>query len=366
MLTVENLRVAYETESGPVAAVDGVGFTVGKGEFFTLLGPSGCGKTTILRSVAGFETPQGGSIAIGGAPVFDAARGANVPVHKRDIAMVFQSYAIWPHMTVAENVGFPLAAQGIKAADARPRIRHALEMVGLGALLDRPATQLSGGQQQRVALARAIAKNASLLLLDEPLSNLDAQLREQMRGELAALQSRLGTTTLYVTHDQEEALSLSGRIALMQSGRIVEVGTPRNLYYQPRRLFTARFLGRTELFPCTLARRGPGEVVAETSFGTVSCMAPADVEMGRATLMIRPEHVCLVSAGEGRLNVFDGVVRGAVFLGRVVEYEVELRGGPIRVQALSGEPHEPGARVRVHLPSERCVAMAEPAGAAGA
>ena len=318
MLGVAALGVAYEGPAGALRAVDGVSFEVAAGEFFTLLGPSGCGKTTTLRSVAGFETPEAGRIAIGGAPVFDAAARLNVPVHRRDFAMVFQSYAIWPHMTVAENVAFPLAAAGIGAAAAREKVGQALDLVGLGALARRPATQLSGGQQQRVALARAIAKDAKLLLLDEPLSNLDAQLREQMRAELAALQARLGTTTLYVTHDQEEALSLSGRIALMKDGRIVECDTPQRLYYRPRRLFTARFIGRAELFPATVKERRGGEATVETAFGRLVCAAPEAAGSGAATVMLRPEHATLAPADADLPNVFEGRLRDAVFQGRVV------------------------------------------------
>ncbi|MCW5773356.1 MAG: ABC transporter ATP-binding protein [Rhodospirillaceae bacterium] len=359
ILDVTGLEVAYAADTGPVRAVDGVGFALRKGEFFTLLGPSGCGKTTTLRSVAGFEAPTAGTIAIAGRTVFDGAGGTSVPVHRRDIAMVFQSYAIWPHMSVAENVAFPLAAAGLRGRAARVRVQQALDMVGLGALIDRPATQLSGGQQQRVALARAIAKNAALLLLDEPLSNLDAQLREQMRGELAALQARLGTTTLYVTHDQEEALSLSDRVALMRNGRIVECGTPQALYYRPQKLFTARFIGRAELVPCTVRQRANGTAELDTPLGTVVSRAAAAEGPRTATLMLRPEHVAIVPEGADLPNRFPGTVRAAVFLGRVAEYDVELAGLRLKLQSLSTRLHEPGDRVTLHVPPERCVVIDE-------
>ena len=359
MLEVAGLSVEYRAETGVIRAVDDVSISVGKGEFFSLLGPSGCGKTTTLRSVAGFETPSQGAIAIGGRAVFSARERIAVPVHRRDIAMVFQSYAIWPHMTVGENVAFPLSAAGVRARAARGRVERALDMVGLGALLHRPATQLSGGQQQRVALARAIAKDAALLLLDEPLSNLDAQLREQMRGELAALQARLGTTTLYVTHDQEEALSLSDRVALMQNGRIVECGTPRDLYYRPRRLFTAQFIGRAHLIPCTVLRRAGGSALLETPLGKIESSGAAAEGPGGATLMLRPEHLSIVPPGADLPNQFPGTVVEAVFLGRAIEYDIDLAGRRMKLQAPSTHPHERDERVMVHAPPERCVLIDE-------
>jgi iron(III) transport system ATP-binding protein len=359
MLAIAGVSVEYRADTGLVRAVDDVSVGVEKGEFFTLLGPSGCGKTTTLRSVAGFETPSAGTIAIAGRTVFSARERIAVPVHKRDIAMVFQSYAIWPHMSVAENVAFPLAAAGLRGRDARTRVERALDMVGLAALIDRPATQLSGGQQQRVALARAIAKDAALLLLDEPLSNLDAQLREQMRGELAALRARLGTTTLYVTHDQEEALSLSDRVALMRSGRVVECGTPQELYYRPRRLFTAQFIGRAEIAPCTVARREGTVTIVDTPLGRVACAGGTADASGKASLMIRPEHLALVPADAALPNKFPGTVLSAVFLGRLFEYEIDLGGRRLKLQALSTHPHQPGEVVAVHAPPERCVLIGE-------
>jgi iron(III) transport system ATP-binding protein len=363
MLAIAGVSVEYRADSGTVRAVDDVSVSVKKGEFFTLLGPSGCGKTTTLRSVAGFETPTAGTIAIAGRTVFSGRERIAVPVHRRDIAMVFQSYAIWPHMSVAENVAFPLAAAGMRGREARARVERALDMVGLAALIDRPATQLSGGQQQRVALARAIAKDAALLLLDEPLSNLDAQLREQMRGELAALRARLGTTTLYVTHDQEEALSLSDRVALMRNGGVVECGTPQELYYRPRRLFTAQFIGRAELVPCTVGRRAGGGALVTTPLGPVMASGAAADGPRQATLMVRPEHLSIVPAGADLPNKFPGTVQSAVFLGRFFEYEVELAGRRVKLQALSTHPHQPGERVAVHAPPERCVLIDEAAAA---
>ena len=247
MLTVSRLVKRYDTRRADAFAVRAVSFDVAPGEFFTLLGPSGCGKTTTLRSIAGLETPDSGEIAIDGVSVFSSANRTVVPVAKRDIAMVFQSYAIWPHMTVRENVAFPLEAMGVNGAEAKRRIESALSIVGLTAFADRPAPMLSGGQQQRVALARAIVKQAKVLLLDEPLSNLDAKLREQMRVELRDLQRRIGTTAIYVTHDQDEALSLSDRIAVMKDGAIVEQGEAEALFAAPKEPYTQALLAAAQV-----------------------------------------------------------------------------------------------------------------------
>ncbi len=265
MLRVTGLTKVYAGSGA--GGVRGVGFAVEAGEFFTILGPSGCGKTTTLRCIAGLEEPSAGDIEIGGRLAYSQARGIGVPTAKRDIGMVFQSYAIWPHMTVGENVAFPLEAQRVPAAEIRRRVDDALALVGLDGLAARPAPLLSGGQQQRVALARAIIKGASLLLLDEPLSNLDAHLREQMRRELRDLQRRIGITTIYVTHDQEEALSLSDRIAIMQDGAIAELDTPGRLYFAPRTAFTAQFIGHAEVWPCRAVARSEGAMVVESPLG---------------------------------------------------------------------------------------------------
>ncbi len=351
MLTVEGLHKRYDKRADAFAVRD-VSLLVNEGEFFTLLGPSGCGKTTTLRSVAGLETPDAGEIRIAGVTVFSSARGIAVPIAKRDIAMVFQSYAIWPHMTVAENVRFPLEAMGVRGAEAERRVARALEMVGLGAFRDRPAPLLSGGQQQRVALARAVVKEARLLLLDEPLSNLDARLREQMRVELRDLQRRIGTTAIYVTHDQEEAMALSDQVAVMRDGVVVEQAAPRDLYLRPRTVFAARFVGQADLLPCTIAGREDGTLWLDTPLGRIaSTSEPAE---GPVSLLIRPEHIAF---GEG-VNALSGVIRRVVFSGRLVEYVVELAGGAaLRVQGTSGLLREEGEAVRLNLPPERCVVV---------
>ena len=253
MLTVENLTKLYqrgERSGGEGGGIRDASFSLPPGAFFTLLGPSGCGKTTTLRCIAGLEHPDRGTISLGGSVVFDAHRRVEVAMNERGIGMVFQSYAIWPHMTVFENVAFPLRARrtaSLKREEIRRRVEDSLRRVGLAGYGPRNATMLSGGEQQRVALARAIVAEPKLLLLDEPLSNLDAALREEMRTELLRLQRTIGITTVYVTHDQTEALTLSDRIAVVDRGRILQVGPPAEIYLRPRSEFVARFVGSTNV-----------------------------------------------------------------------------------------------------------------------
>jgi iron(III) transport system ATP-binding protein len=356
MLRVDNLTKLYGGESAAVGGVQGASFRAGSGEFLTLLGPSGCGKTTSLRCIAGLETPGDGEIEINGRLVYSRASGVHVPTAARDIAMVFQSYAIWPHMTVYENVAFPLETQRLGAAEIRRRVDSVLTMVGLSGMAERPAPFLSGGQQQRVALARAIIKGAPVLLLDEPLSNLDAKLREEMRTELRDLQRRIGTTAVYVTHDQEEALALSDRIVIMRAGCIVEAGTPHQLYFFPRTSFAARFIGQADLWPCRIAERGTGEIVVELPWGRVRSRCFPD-ELGETiSLMVRPEHVEI--AGVPRApngDALTGTVERVTFSGRLAEYAIRVGSATIRAQGTTGRLWEAGAAVELRLPPERCV-----------
>jgi iron(III) transport system ATP-binding protein len=255
MLTVTGLAKSFVGADGTVAAVDDVSFSVPQGQCYALLGPSGCGKTTILRCVAGLEQAERGTIAIDGRVVSDA--DVFVPVHERAIGMVFQSYAIWPHLDVFDNVAYPLEVERPRVARAEidKRVMDVLALVGMRAMARRPATRLSGGQQQRVALARAIVRRPRLLLLDEPLSNLDARLRDAMRRELSVLIRQIGVTALFVTHDQVEALSLADRVAVMERGRIVQEGAPADIYDRPRDLFVATFLGAANVIAGTIEER---------------------------------------------------------------------------------------------------------------
>ena len=319
MIRVNQLVKRFHVGTDQVRALDNVGFDIEDRTFFTLLGPSGCGKSTILRCVAGLETPDGGDIDLGDECVFSSSRKINVSPHRRRIGMVFQSYAIWPHMTVFQNVAFPLEVQ--RQGDIRARTMAALETTGLAALADRYASRLSGGQQQRVAFARAIVAEPSVLLLDEPLSNLDAALREQMCAELRRLHERLGLTTLFVTHDQGEALSMSDRIAVMRDGRFVETGTPEELWSRPRTAFTAQFLGGANLFPGDATRNGSGAIV-QTAFGALHTSQPA---AGAVSVFVRPENVSIASR-EDAPNRFEAKIVSQRFHGEV--RDVELQVGP--------------------------------------
>ena len=270
------------------AALDDLTLEIAKGSFFTLFGPSGCGKSTLLRCIAGLETPDTGEVSIDGRLVFSSATGTFVPPNHRQIGMVFQSYAIWPHMTVLENVAFPLEVR--RRPNARTHALDALDMVGLGGFDDRYASRLSGGQQQRVALARAIVANPAVLLLDEPLSNLDAALRDQMRAELQSLHKRLGITAVYVSHDQTEALSMSDRIAVMREGRFVEIGSPLDLYNTPRSSFTAQLIGGANIIAGVAAPGPNGLTAVETPFGRLLSTGQA---AGPVQVYVRPDKLVL-------------------------------------------------------------------------
>jgi iron(III) transport system ATP-binding protein len=360
MLKVEDLRLTYRTDQGQVEAVRGISFSVERGRFYTLLGPSGCGKTSTLRCIAGLETPVSGRIDIGDTVVYSSASRTVVPPHRRDIGMVFQSYAIWPHMTVFDNVAFPLVHGVRKPAKSavRDKVMRALSLVQLDELASRPAPQLSGGQQQRVALARAIANEPTVLLLDEPLSNLDAKLREDMRQEIKSLVRRLGTTTLYVTHDQLEALSMSDTVALVREGQIVQAGAPREVYLNPADAFAANFLGRTNLLS--------GEVVGdhvESAWGSLRC-ADIPAGAGQVTLGFRPESVVLSDAPLPGDNILRGTINAANFAGDTVEYHVDLGGHTIRAKGHPFTIYAEGSAVFARVPAERCYVLGSPSRAA--
>ncbi len=325
---------------GDFAAVDHISLNIHPGEFFTLLGPSGCGKTTLLRMIAGFNTIDEGTIAFGETVINSLA------AHKRDIGMVFQNYAIFPHLTVFDNVAYGLRAKRVARTEIQRRVDAALEQVQIKALSTRKPAQLSGGQQQRVALARAFVIEPGVLLMDEPLSNLDAKLRVQMRTVIKKLQRSLGITTIYVTHDQEEALAISDRIAVIREGRVMQVGTPEEIYTKPQNPFVAGFIGVSNMLPCTVAG---GRIAFDGGY-----TAPAKLRReytGAATLSARPEQLFFAEQG------LSGTISLSTFLGDFVEYEVELPGGQIlQVNEYTKDAaalRKDGEAVHIHFDPER-------------
>ncbi len=303
--------------------LDDVSLSIAEGEFVVILGPSGCGKTTTLRLIAGLDMPDGGSISIDGRPVSDPARKLFVPPEQRQIGMVFQSYGIWPHMTVFENVAFPLRVRRVASGPMRAKVEAVLDLVGLAGQGARPATALSGGQMQRVALARALVFDPAMLLFDEPLSNLDLKLRERLRAELKALQRRTGLTSIYVTHDQAEAVELADRIVVMEAGRIVQIGTPEDLYRRPRTRFVAEFIAEANILPVIVEGfAGPGLAVVRTACG-FALTATHDGAVGvgdHVDVVVHPED-CLLSAATGD-NPSRVVARRA--LGAATRYTVAV------------------------------------------
>jgi ABC-type Fe3+/spermidine/putrescine transport system ATPase subunit len=318
MTTLRLTQVTRRFEG--VLAVDDVNLDVGDGEFLTLLGPSGCGKTTTLRMIAGFLAPDAGDIWFG------ERRMTEVPPHRRNTAMVFQSYALFPHMSVAENVGFGLRMRGIGRAERDRRVMDALVLVSLQGLEHRKPGQLSGGQQQRVALARAIVTQPDLLLFDEPLSNLDAKLRERVRLEIRELQRRLNITSIYVTHDQTEALTMSDRIVVMNHGRIEQVGDPDSIYRAPHSAFVADFLGLANIVEGTVGPDG----TADTPVGRLRLASQPGAAPGPAKLTWRPED--MRPNGDGSANRISGIARRVIFRGNVTEVIVDVNGHIVRAQ----------------------------------
>ena len=370
MLEITNLIKTFEGEkesrkkgadkpNNDVRAIDDVSITVKEGEMFTLLGPSGCGKTTTLRSVAGLERPDSGTIKVGERVLFSAGQGRtfHMPPNERGLGMVFQSYAIWPHMKVFDNVAFPLQVMPRKKRLNKKAIEQkvgaVLETMELAHLAGRQATKLSGGQQQRLALARALVTEPPLLLLDEPLSNLDAKLRESLRFELKRLQRELGVTSIYVTHDQIEALALSSRIAVMRNGKIMQLGTPLDIYERPANRFVAEFIGTSNFINGTVDRRQNGNLLVDTEHGRLTVETDMQLRNGDAVVLAaRPETVTLIDDprhSSDAPNQLTGAVVTRSFVGDAVDHIVRVGDQDIRARCEPTVSHAPDTKVTLQM-----------------
>jgi iron(III) transport system ATP-binding protein len=352
MISIRQLQKSFQAQQGQVNALKGIDLEVSEGEFCVLLGPSGCGKTTTLRCVAGLERPDGGEIEISGRVVNSPRSRIFVPAEKRQIGMVFQSYAIWPHMNVFQNVAFPLT-QGqkrVSKSSVAERVRAALKRVQLDGLEDRPATDLSGGQQQRVAMARAMVTDSRVLLMDEPLSNLDARLREQMRVELRKITKSIGVTTLYVTHDQAEALSLGDKVCVMNHGEILQIARPNEVYARPVNLFVAQFVGEMNFVKAEVI--DSGEVGC--SLGKLPVSIPNGVSKGSSiTLAIRPEHVKVLPMSNNAANRIPGKITSKNYLGDSALLEVEVNGTTLLAKLDGDTELSMGDPAAVEFPAHR-------------
>lgn len=320
---------------GGKPALHGLDLSIKSGEFVTLLGPSGCGKTTTLRCLAGLERPNGGTISMGGRVVVDTERKLFVPPDKRQVGMVFQSYALWPHMNVAENVAYPLKVAGVRRSDRQSRIREMLEAVDLAPYEQRPVTALSGGQQQRVSLARALAARPGIVFYDEPLSNLDTKLRYQMGQQVRSLHNQFETTSVYVTHDQEEAITLSDRIIVMNDGKIEQQGTPQEVYDRPCSAYVADFMGFQNILRGTVVGNGEHRADVRLTNSDVVLGAYSNVELQLGTevsVAFRTDHVSLASLGSTGLGRVDGTITRSTFVGNGYNLLVDAQGTPIRVR----------------------------------
>ncbi len=354
-VSIRNLSKIYRTRRGEHVALDNVSLEIGADEFVVLLGPSGCGKTTLLRCIAGLEEPDAGQIYINGQLVFCSESGVFVPPEKRQLNMVFQSYALWPHLKISENVAYPLKNGGVNTRDAHARAQEALELVGLGTYGAAYPGQLSGGQQQRVALARAIVSGDGLVLFDEPLSNLDAKVRERLRIELLNLQARIGFSAVYVTHDQVEALALADRVAVMNVGQIAQTGTPMDIYDRPRTRYVADFVGSANEIEAEIVEAGDTLAVSTPIGALKGVVGGTPLKSGdKAWVMFRPEHCSFVDASRAaETNVVSGELTHSFYLGAVVQHVIRCGDHDIVVSQSGQAPREIGQQVHICCPLEK-------------
>ncbi len=360
-IRIRDLSKHYFSEGRTIKALDHVDLTIPANEIFTLLGPSGCGKTTLLRCIVGLESPDSGEIFIGDDLVWSGRKGIFVPTEQRGLGMVFQTYAIWPHMNVFDNVAYPLQTRKMPRDEIRARVEKTLQFVQLEGFEKRPATRLSGGQQQRVALARALAAEPKVILFDEPLSNLDAKLREETRKDLREFLTTLRITAVYVTHDRIEALALSDSIAVMHQGRIVEIGTPKKIYFDAEHRFVADFIGRANLVPARVEAQEDGATLVASDMGPMRCRPHPEMRPGDSvTLCLRPEFLRLHRHGsEGEaINVIRGRVESLVFIGEAFEGEVRVGETMLLTKTEPDADLRQGDQVAFSVAQDHCLLLA--------
>lgn len=360
-IRIRNLSKNYFSEGKTIKALADVDLTIPANQIFTLLGPSGCGKTTLLRCIVGLEIPDSGEIAIGDDIVWSKEKNIFIPPEKRGLSMVFQTYAIWPHMNVFDNVAYPLQTHRQGKEGIRRRVQKTLRFVQLDGFENRPATKLSGGQQQRVALARALVAEPKVILFDEPLSNLDAKLREETRKELRRFLTELKITAVYVTHDRIEALSLSDALAVMKDGHIVEIGTPNKIYFDSDHRFVADFIGRANLIEGTVRAVKNSNLIIDSDIGEIVCKKSVDISTGDGvTLCIRPEFIRL-EASEGRhnRNIFRGRVESLVFVGEAYEGEIRIADRRLIIRIEPTNSVKEGDEIAISFEPDHCFAVSK-------
>ena len=360
-IRINNLSKDFFSEGKRIKALSKINLTIPANQIFTLLGPSGCGKTTLLRSIVGLETPDSGEIAIGEEIVWSKEKNIFVPPEKRGLSMVFQTYAIWPHMTVFDNVAYPLQTRKEAKDEIRAKVEKTLRFVQLEGFENRPATKLSGGQQQRVALARALVPEPKVILFDEPLSNLDAKLREETRKELRSFLTELKITAVYVTHDRIEALSLSDAIAVMKDGRMVEIGTPKKIYFDSDHRFVADFIGRANLINGKVIAFENSYTIVDSSMGTIACQKSPNASVGDAvTLCIRPEFIKVLErdTSEGS-NIFRGRVESLLFVGEAYEGEIVIADTRLITRIEPTTIVEEGDEVSLYFDPSHCFVLSK-------
>ena len=355
-IEIKNLYKNYYSEGKQIRAINNVNLIIPTNKIFTLLGPSGCGKTTLLRCIIGLEAPDSGEIIIGDETVSSKEKGIFVPPEKRGLSMVFQTYAIWPHMNVFDNIAYPLQTARVAKEEIKKRVKSTLEMVKLGGFEGRPATKLSGGQQQRVALARALVAEPKVILFDEPLSNLDAKLREETRKELRAFLTELKITAIYVTHDRLEALTLSDVIAVMKDGVIIEIGSPKDIYFSAEQKFVADFIGKTNLIEGKVKEINADLTYIDSPLGVVASPGKPGVATGdKVVLCLRPELFEVVSSEKAKgFNTFKGKIESLLFVGECYEGVVSLGDTSLTVRFDPKVALQEGAEINLHIAPPQC------------